>query len=206
MSDSYSIQEVGGADLARHYPDRGILAQSDYHRAILTADERAAGWRRLFARRERFLAVLSADEHGLRVFVALDNFAVFIPWSEIRATAERSTPGTVVRLTTAAVPSLDLEFHLDDNAADALFNGIVTSLPKRDPPGRLYWPKPWVVGVLLGFMLAAAIGLALLQLTWLVQVAAAVVTSLVIWATWQLCRPVFEEKRPGRVSQIKDES
>src|SRR4051794_3595001 len=120
MSDSYSIEEVGGDELTRHYPDRGVISHADYHRAVLTAGKRAGGWGRLFAKSERFLAVLSADEDGLRVFVALDKFAVFIPWSELTVSAERATPGTVVRLQTAAVPGLDLELHLDDEAADAL--------------------------------------------------------------------------------------
>jgi hypothetical protein len=197
MSDSYSIQEVGGAELAQHYPDRGVISHSDYHRAFLTAGKRANGWRRLFAKCERFLAVLSADEDGLRVFVALDKFAVFIPWSEITVSAERSTPGTVVRLQTAAVPCLDLELHLDDDAADTLFKGVMEPLPTRDPPGRIYWPRPWAVGVLVGLMLATAIGLALLQLPWLTQVAAVAILSVAISIVWHVCRPLFEEKRPS---------
>jgi hypothetical protein len=201
MSDSYSIQEVGGAELARHYPDRGVISDSDYHRALLTAGKRAVGWRRLFARYERFLAVLSADKDGLRVFVALDRFAVFIPWSEVTVSGERSTPGTVVRLRTAAVPSLDLEFHLDDTAVDALFKGVIAPLPKRDPPGQIYWPKPWATGVLLGLMLAAAVGLAWLKLPWLVQVSAVAILSVAISLFWQACRPIFEEKRPAPVSK-----
>jgi hypothetical protein len=169
MGDSYSILEVGGTELARNYPDRGVICQSEWHRAFLTAGNRARGWRRLFVKRERFSAELSADKDGLRVFVALDNFVVFIPWSEITLSAERSTPGTVVRLQAAAVPSLDLEFHLDDAAADILFSGVMAPLPKRDSPGRIYWPKPWATGVLLGLMLAVAVGLALIRLHWLVQ-------------------------------------
>jgi hypothetical protein len=206
MSDSYSIQEVGGAELARHYPDRGVISQSDYHRAFLTAGKRASGWRRLFAKNERFMAVLSADKDGLRVFIALDNFAVFIPWSEITLSAERSTPGTVVRLQTAAVPSLDLEFHLDDAAADILFSGVMAPLPKRDPPGRIYWPKPWATGVLLGLMLAAAVSLALLSLPWLVQVAAVVILSVAIWIFWHTCRPFFEVEKPSPYSQREKDS
>jgi hypothetical protein len=197
MSDYYSIQDVGGAELTRHYPDRGLLADSDYHRAILVARKGAKeGWRRLFAKRERFLAVLSADNHGLRVFVALDKFAVFIPWSQVTVSAERSTPGTIVRLQAAAVPLLDLTFHLDDAAADDLFESVMAPLPKRDPPGRIYWPKPWAIGVLVGLMLATAGSLVSLRLSWLVQVAAAAILSFAICLFWRVCRPIFEEQRP----------
>jgi hypothetical protein len=172
MSDYYSIQEVGGAELTWHYRDRGPIADSDYHRAMLVARKGAReGWRRLFAKRERFLAVLSANNHGLRVFVALDKFAVFIPWSQVTVSAERSTPGTIVRLQTAAVPLLDLTFHLDDAAADDLFESVMAPLPKRDPPGRIYCPKPWAV-------------------------AAAVLLSFAICIFWRVCRPIFEEHRP----------
>src|SRR5262249_6880714 len=143
---------------------------------------------------------------GLRVFVALDKFAVFIPWSEMTVAAERSTPGTVVRLQTGAVPSLDLEFHLDDTAADALFQCVMAPLPKRDPPGRIYWPKPWATAVLLGLMLATAVGLALLQLPWLVQLAVAVVLCVAISIFWHACRPIFEEKRSEPLSQREKEA
>ena len=206
MSDSYSIQEVGGAELARHYPDRGVISQSEWHRAFLTAGKRASGWRRLFAKYERFSAVLSADKDGLRLFVALDNFAVFIPWSEITLSAQRSTPGTVVRLQTAAVTSLDLEFHLDDAAADILFSGVMALLPKRDPPGRIYWPKPWAIDVLLGLMLAVAGSLALLRLPWLAQVGAVFILFVAIWTFWHACRPIFEENRPKPFSRREKES
>ncbi|HEV3143014.1 MAG TPA: hypothetical protein VGZ47_03925 [Gemmataceae bacterium] len=206
MSDSYSIQQVGGAELAQHYPDRGVTPHSDSHKAFLTAGKRAGGWRQLFAKRERFLAVLSADNDGLRLLVNLDKFAVFIPWSEITASGERSTPGTVVRLQTAAVPALELEFHLDDAAADGLFEGHMTPLPKRDPPGRIYWPKPWALGMLVGLMLAAAAGLAVLKLPWLVQVAAVVVVAVAICIFWHVGRPIFEEKRPEPSSQREEAS
>jgi hypothetical protein len=195
MSDSYSIQEIGGSDLARHYPDRGVIPDSEYHRTVLTASEVARGWRRLFAKSERFVAVLSADEHGLRVRVSRDNFAVFIPWSEINVSAERSLPATVVRVQTAAVPAVNLEFHLDDAAADTLFSGIMAPLPRRSPPGRLYWPKPWAVGVLVGFMLTAAVVLAVLKLPWLVSVAAVGILSVVIAVVWHACRPILEDHR-----------
>jgi hypothetical protein len=201
MSDSYSIQEVGGAELARHYPDRGVISDSDYHRAFLKAGKQAAGWRRLFAKSERFLAVLSADRNGLRVFVAIDKFAAFVPWSVIKVSAERSTPGTVVRLRAAAVPDLVLEFHLDDAAADALFQGIMAPLPVRDPPGRIYWPKPWAAGVLVGLMLFTAIGLALLELPWLEMLVVAVLVCIAISIFWHVCRPIFEESRPEPCSQ-----
>jgi hypothetical protein len=206
MSDSYSILEVGGAELARNYPDRGPLSDSDYHRAFLTAGKRADGWRRLFAKYERFVAVLSADRNGLRVFVALDKFAVFIPWSEITVSAERSTPGTVVQLQTAAMPDLELAFHLDDAAADILFESVMAPLPERDPPGRIYWPKPWAAGVLVGLMLFTAVGLALLQLPWLELLVVAVLVCIAISIFWHVCRPIFEERQPEPCSQRERES
>ena len=204
MSDYYRIQDVGGAELTRHYPDQGVIADSDWHRAILVARKGArVGWRRLFAKYERFLAVLSADKHGLRVFVALDKFAVFIPWPEITVSAERTTPGTIVRLQTSAVPLLDLEFHLDDAAADDLFKSVMAPLPKRDPPGRIYWPKPWATGVLVSLMLATAVGLVSLRLSWLAQVALAALLSFAICIFWRVCRPIFEAERSIPSSQEK---
>src|SRR5262245_21132132 len=98
MSDYYSIQEVGGTKLAEHYPDRGVIADAPQHKAILNAGQKASGWRRLFAKSERFIAVLSASKEGLRLFVSLESFAVFIPWSQAVVSGERSMPGTTIRL------------------------------------------------------------------------------------------------------------
>jgi hypothetical protein len=195
MSDYYTIQDVGGADLARHYPDRGVISDSDYHRAVLVAGQEASGWRRLFAKSERFIAVLSANKDGLRIFVSLNNFAAFVPWSELTASGERATPGTVVRLKTSAVPCMYLIFHLNDEAADSIFAGVVAPLPQRLPPGRLYWPKPWAFGALVGFMLAAAAVLAVLKLHWLVSVGVVCVLSVVISLVWHSCRSIIEEDR-----------
>jgi hypothetical protein len=204
VSDYYSIQEVGGAELAQHYPDRGVIPQSDYHKAILRAGKQAHGWWRLFAKYERFIATLSADQNGLRVFVALDNFAVFIPWSELTVCGERSTPGTFVRLRAAALPSLDLVMHMDNAAADDLFRAKMAPLPTRDPPGRVYWPKPWATGMLVGLMLVTAVGLASLNLSALMKIAVAAILSVAICMFWHLGRPIFEEKRPPSTSQKKN--
>jgi hypothetical protein len=87
-------------------------------------------------------------------------------------------------------------FYLDDVAADALFSHVMAPLPQRDPPGRIYWPKPWAVGVLVGFMLVAAVVLALLKLSWLETVAAVCILSVVLSLLWHACRPIFEEDRP----------
>jgi hypothetical protein len=195
MSDYYCIQDVGGAELAQHYPDRGVISNSEYHRAVLIAGQQASGWRRLFAKFERFIAVLSANDVGLRMVVSLNNFRVFVPWSELTASGERATPGTVVRLKTSAVPSMYLNFHLDDEAADTIFAGVVAPLPRRVPPGRLYWPKPWAFGALIGFMLAAAAVLAVLKLHWLVTVAVVCFLSVVISLVWHSCRSIIEEDR-----------
>jgi hypothetical protein len=138
---------------------------------------------------------LSADQNGLRVRVSLNNFAVFIPWSEITVSAERSLPATTVRVQTAAVPAVNLEFHLDDAAADTLFSGHMAPLPRRSPPGRLYWAKPWAVGVLVGFMLAAAVLLAVLKLPWFVSVAAVGILSIVILVVWNACLPILEDRQ-----------
>jgi hypothetical protein len=195
MSDHYSVQEVGGAELAEHFPDRGVIPDSKYHRAVLTAAIQASGWRRLFAKSERFIAVLSANRDGLRVLVSLDNFATFIPWSEMAVSAERSESGTIVRLQLAAVSAVNLELHLNDTAADAVFSGIIPPLPRRDPPGRLYWPRPWAVGALVAVMLAVAGVLALLQLSWITHVVAVVIVAVVLSFLLALGRPLLEEDR-----------
>jgi hypothetical protein len=109
-------------------------------------------------------------------------------------------------LQTAALPPLDFEFHVDDDAADALFQGVIAPLPKRDPPGRIYWPKPWAMGLLVSLMLVAAIGLALLRLSWIAEVGAAVLLCVAISILWHACRPIFEEKRPEPSSRREKES
>jgi hypothetical protein len=195
MSDYYSVQQVGGAELAQRFPDRGVISDSEYHKALLTAAKKATGWRRLFNKSERFIAVLSANKVGLRVLVSRDNFAIFIPWSEMAVSAERSSPGTIVRLQSAAVSAVNLEFHLDDTAADGIFYGIIPPLPRRDPPGCLYWPKPWAVGALIGVMLAAAGVLALLQLSWIARVVSAILVAVILSFLWGLGRPILEEDR-----------
>ena len=195
MSDYYGIQQVGGTELAQRYPDRGLIADAKWHNVVLTAGTKASGWRRLFRKSERFLAVLSANTHGLRLLVSLDNFAVFIPWSEVSVLAERSRPGTVVRLQTAATPAVDLEFHLDDDAADALFSKVMPALPRRDPPGRLFWPKPWALGVLLFVTVAGGVLLGCLELSWIARVVAGVSLAAAISSLWFACRPMLEEDR-----------
>jgi hypothetical protein len=165
MSDYHSIQELGGAALARHYPDRGLIPESNWYNAILKVETTAAGWRGwlewLVRGNQAFGAVLSANAEGLRILVLLDHFTIFIPWSDAAVDAERGWPATVVRLRTAAVPSLDLVFHLDDAAADDLFREVVPPLPPRQPPRQLAWwlaesCTAWVVlvtGVSAGLLL-----------------------------------------------------
>jgi hypothetical protein len=150
-----SIQEMGGTDLVRHYPDRGLIPESNWYNAVLKGETKAGGWRdwleALARGNQAFSAVVSANAEGLRVLVLLDRFAIFIPWSEASVSAERSWPATIVRVRTAAVPSLALVFHLDDGAADDLFREVVEPLPRRDPPRRLNWCSAqwWLVWILL---------------------------------------------------------
>jgi hypothetical protein len=156
MSGDYSsIQDLGGADLARHYPDRGQIPESHWYNAVLKVETPAGGWlgrlKNLSRGNQAFGAVLSANTSGLRVVVLLDRFAIFIPWAEATVAAERGWPATVMRLTTAAVPSLDLVFHLNDDAADDLLRGVIPPLSRRHPPHRLAWQLAggWVVWVVL---------------------------------------------------------
>ena len=122
MSDYYSIQEIGGAELARHYPDRGQIHDCHWYNATLQIESTSNGWRdwlkSLSVGNQGFIAVLSAGNDGLRVLVSLYEFAIFIPWADATVFAERGWPATVVRLKTIAVPSLTLVFNLDDAAAD----------------------------------------------------------------------------------------
>jgi hypothetical protein len=149
---------------------------------------------------------LSADKEGLRMFVSVDNFAVFIPWSEMVVSGERSTPATVVRVQTVKVPNVSLEFYLDDAAADKLFSGVMAPLPRRDPPARIYWPKPWAVCVLVGFMLTTAVVLAVLKLNWFVMVAVVTLLSVLLSLMWHVCRPIFEEeRRSGTAGDVRRE-
>ncbi len=155
MSDYYSIQEVGGAELARHYPDRGVISDSNWYNAVLKVKTRVEGWRgwliRLHLGNQAFGAVLSASTEGVRVFIALDKFAAFLPWSELSVSAERTLPATIIRLSPAAGPSLKLVCHLDDDAADDLLRHTSVQLHPRIPPRRLgrELDNPWLTALLL---------------------------------------------------------
>jgi hypothetical protein len=159
----YDIAEIGGADLVRHYPDRGLLASSPWHNAVLHFEPKTSGilgWFQAVAIASHgFMAVLSADHEGLRVVVNLERFTVFIPWTEATVTAERSAPATVVRLTTAAIPWLTLVFSLDDAAADEIFHPVVPLLPTRNPPRRLAWwlAEWWIVSVFVVIAVSAVL-------------------------------------------------
>jgi hypothetical protein len=163
--DGYNLAEIGGADLVRHYPDRGLLPSSAWHNAVLHLEPKTSGilgWLQgISIKSHGFLAVLSADAEGLRVLVNMEQVTVFIPWAEVTVSAERRTPATVVRLTTAAIPSLVLVFDLDDVAADELFSAIIPSLPARNPPRRLAWwlAEWWNVSIIVA--VAASAGLIL---------------------------------------------
>jgi hypothetical protein len=117
------------------------------------------GWLDSFKHNSPFWATLSANTEGLRVLVASDKFAIFIPWSQAVVTAERGSPASIARLTTAVMPSLDLVFHLDDEAADELFQQVIPRLPKRDPPRRLFWwlDRPWLAATLFVASISVAV-------------------------------------------------
>jgi hypothetical protein len=142
MSDnSYSIQELGGEELAQHYADAGMLPGSDSYNCIGRTVWRGEGflsWVRSIKHVNSFTAMLSANADGLRLHVPMDKFAVFIPWTDATVLAERGSPATIVSVTTAAVPSLTLTLQMDDASADDLFLGIIPALARRDPPRTLF--------------------------------------------------------------------
>ena len=161
MSERYTIQELGGAELARHYPDKGPLLDSNWYNGIArtkTLETGFLGWLKSLKHACGFWAVLSADPDGFRMVVASDEFAIFIPWSEATVSALRDSPATVVCLRTAAVPSLELVISLDDVAADDLFQKVIVALPRRNPPLRLLWwlDYPWQAAALLVSSLIAS--------------------------------------------------
>jgi hypothetical protein len=163
--ERYRIQELGGSELAAHYPDKGPPADSNSYNSLLQTDPMVEGmvsWLASFRHCSGFAAVLSANGAGLRVFVAMDDFAVFIPWKESEVSAERSWPATTVRLTTAAMPKLTLVFTLDDEAADDLFRKAIPPLEQREPPRCLWWGPSWPLG-------------------WLVATVAAISAALIGW-------------------------
>jgi hypothetical protein len=169
MSENYTIQDLGGALLAEYYPDCGPLLDSHSCNSILRTVPEVDGvwsWFGSLKHGSGFWAVLDANSEGVRVLVASDNFTIFIPWHEATVTAERSSPATIVRLNTVAVPTLDLVFRMDDEAADRLLQFVGQALPRREPPQRLLWwlDKPWQ-GILA---LAIGVGAALLMF-WLVH-------------------------------------
>jgi hypothetical protein len=160
MGDYYSLREIGGADLAKHYPDKGLLASSNWHNAVLHVEPKEtsvlSALSNLSIQSHGFLAVLSANTEGLRVVVALEQFVTFIPWSQATVSAERKLPATVICVETAAVPSLLLFFDLDDAAADDLLRGVIPPLPVRNPPRRLAWwlAEWWVIWIVVGAVVA----------------------------------------------------
>jgi hypothetical protein len=171
-SDYCSIQEMGGAALAEHYPDGGQIEESHWHNAVLHVETRADGWlERLdsYSQATRpFLAVLSANSEGLRVLVSIDEFAIFIPWTQAKVTAARSWPATVIRITTMAVPSVTLVFNLDDAAADGLLRGVLEPLEVRAPQRSLAWwiAEPWVFWCVLVIGVSAGLIVWLLLANW----------------------------------------
>jgi hypothetical protein len=198
MTDSYSLCEIGGSELARHYTDRGPIPDSHWYDAILAVETDADGlWgklNRLSAATHRFGAVLSGNSEGLRIVVSSEQFAAFVPWSEAEVSAERGVPATVVRLRASAVGSACLVLHVDDAAADDLLRAVLGPLPRRDPPGRLLRLRPWALGVLVIAMLALARWLASLRLSWLEFVAAVVVASVLMVLGLAVLKPLIEEK------------
>jgi hypothetical protein len=194
MSDSYSIQDVGGEELARHYPDRGLIPDVPWHNAILTVAKHSRRFWGLFGKSERFIAVVSANADGLRILVASNKFVVFIPWSEVSVKAERSSPATVARLHTTAEPSVSLELHVDDAAADSLFDGVIQPLPQRNPPCRLRWPKRGAVMALLVITIAVGVVLGLSHISGTALVVATTVAALGIVLAWYACFPLIEDK------------
>ena len=162
--ERYSIQDLGGDELARHYPDRGPLAESNWYNAVVQTAPRVDGfgsWLRGLRHVNSFLAVLSANTEGLRLVVPADEFATFIPWAEAAVAAERGRPATAVRVQPSATPALALELHLDDDAADDLFRAVLPALPRRDPPRTLGldWWLNQPLGLWVGLLGAICIGL-----------------------------------------------
>jgi hypothetical protein len=156
MSDNrYSIQEVVGPELARHYPDSGFLVDSNLYNSILEVEwKRKSWWRRLaFLARDSqtFWALVSSSSKGLRITVSLDQFKIFIPWSQASVSAQRTPAATAVTLRTDAIPELTLILRMDDVAADDLLRGVIEPLPRRDPPRRLAWwlGESWLVWIAL---------------------------------------------------------
>jgi len=195
MSDYYSIQELGGDRLARAYPDRGAMANAPWAKAVLTVAVESRRLWRLFWKRERFIASISGNAEGLRVFVPLDNFTVFVPWSEVTVVgAERSRPATVVRLRTRAEPNVSLEMHLDDVAADRLFHGVMPALERREPPGRLAWPKPGAIAAFLAITLVVGLTTGLMHLDAVALVLANLALAIVLALIWLVCWPIIEKK------------
>jgi hypothetical protein len=164
MSDNYTIKDLGGAELARYYPDHGLLPESNSYSATLQTDPEVEGiwsWIASMKHCNGFWAVLSADAEGLRVLVNSDEFAIYLPWNEAMISAERASPATTVRIKTTAVPSLDLVFNLDDEAADDLFRNVIPALERRDPPRHLFWwkDKPLLFVLMLVVSVSAAVAL-----------------------------------------------
>jgi hypothetical protein len=194
--DGDSLLEIGGSDLAQHYPDRGLLLSSNWYNAILSVETEARGllgwWASLGS--NSFGAVLSADPGGLRVTVPGEQFAAFIPWPAATVSAARGSPATVVRLRAAAVPSLTLVFHLDDTAADDLFRGVIPPLPQRTPPRRLLRLRPWAAGGLVLVLLTAGGYLASLNLSGVAWFSAVVVAAVVVWLGLVSLKPFIEER------------
>jgi hypothetical protein len=190
-----SIRAVGGAELERHYPDRGLIGESNWYNALLIIDKKAENFlgRLIAPGPQSFGAVLSANAEGLRVLVSAERYAIFIPWSEAVVIAERGLPATVVHLHTAKAPSVNLALHLDDAAADDLLRGVVAPLAQRHPAGRLFRLKPWAQVGLVAAMLIVAGFLASLRLPWPLFTGLTVAAAVLLWLGLVVLKPYLEE-------------
>ena len=68
-------KEIGGADFARHYPDRGQIHESYWYKAVLHIEPKVEGvvtcLPSLSIATNGFVSVLSANSDGLRTLVSL---------------------------------------------------------------------------------------------------------------------------------------
>jgi hypothetical protein len=139
MSDYYSIQQVGGTELAERYPDRGLIADAKWHKAALTAGTKASGWRRLFRKSERFLAVLSANTHGLSVLVCMQadarggSVALGTPCRYFNVNPPRGRTSTLPPVSRQGDP-------LGISAAASMLSAWTIEFRRQHPGPAAFWP------------------------------------------------------------------
>jgi hypothetical protein len=144
---TFGLLWAGWLKLARRYPDQGSLADVAWHSALCWRNHKA------------FMALVSANEQGVRVAISCSAFAMFFPWSEVAVSAKRGWFTTLIYLRPREVSDTELAIEADDHVADDLLRPTGISLAPR----KCKWAYQVCMGIGLAAVLAEVMALLLLR-------------------------------------------